>query len=276
MNQAQKARDFKAMHSGAGILVLPNAYDVASAALLVDVGFKAVATTSGGCAFSLGYPDGENIPRDDMCAAVKRMADAITVPLSADMEAGFGESASAVGDTVRATLEAGAVGINIEDSTKHGPRTLIDFALSVERIRSARAAADASGIDMVINARTDAFAVTGDDKDAAFGEAVRRANAYLDAGADCAFVISVRDSAAIGRLAEAINGPLNILAGPGSPNVSELEQLGVRRVTVGSSFAKAALTLVRKGAEEMMNSGTYEFAAGALGQPDIHRVLKGG
>lgn len=273
MTLADKARLFRAMHSTNGILVLPNAYDVASACVLAGAGAKAVATTSGGCAFSLGYPDGEKITRDEMCAVVKRMANAITVPLTADMEAGYGSSPAAVADTVRATLMAGAVGLNIEDSSKGGTRVLFDFDQSVARVEAARQAADQAGIPIVLNARTDAFAIYG-DKDLAFSEAVRRSNAYLAAGADSAFVISVRDAETIGRLVQAIRGPLNILAGPGSPTVRELEQLGVARVTVGSSFAKAALTVVKRGAEELLGKGTYTFAEGALGQPDIHKLLK--
>jgi 2-methylisocitrate lyase-like PEP mutase family enzyme len=263
-----------AMHQGQDILVLPNAYDAISAALMADAGARAIATTSGGCAFALGYPDGEKIPRALMLEAIGRMADAIELPLSADMEAGFGESAEAVAETLLLTAEAGAVGINIEDSTKGGKRTLIDFDLAVKRISAARVAADSTGMQFVVNARTDAFAVTN-DKAGAFDEAVKRANAYFEAGADCAFVIGVRDGDTIGRLAQEIRGPLNILAGPGSPSVAELAALGVKRVTVGSSFAKAAMTLVQKGAQELLREGTYGFAEGALGQPDINRALEG-
>ncbi len=272
--QAEKAERFKAMHLGPGILVLPNAFDVVSACILADTGFKAIATTSGGCAFSLGFRDGEDIPRDTMVAIVARMAGAVDLPLSADMEAGYGTTPVAVADTVRATIDAGAVGINIEDSTKAGPKALIDFDLAVERIAAARQATIEAGIAMVINARTDVYSVGGEDEDAKFEEATRRANAYLEAGADCAFVIAVRDGDLIGRLAAAIHGPLNILAGASSPSVAELEALGVKRVTVGSGFAKATLSLIKKGAEELMEKGTFEFTRATLGQPDINRILK--
>jgi 2-methylisocitrate lyase-like PEP mutase family enzyme len=269
--QKRRAERFAAMHRGDRILVLPNAWDVISACVLVDAGFQAVATTSGGCAFALGYCDGEKIPRRDMAAAVRRIAHGVPVPVSADMEAGYGPAPEDVAETVRQTLKAGAVGINIEDSDKRNPGRLLDFALAVERIRAARAAADAAGIPMVINARTDGFHY-GDDA-AVFDEAVRRANAYLAAGALCTFVPFVRDGALIGRLAAAIDGPMNVLGGPGTPPVRELETLGVRRVTVGSNIAKAAMTLVRRAAEELQGPGTYEFARGAYGQPDMHRML---
>ena len=275
MGQAEKAQVFRQLHERDDILVLPNAYDAASACLLADAGAAAIATTSGGCAFSLGYPDGERISRDEMCAVVQRICRATSLPVSADMEAGYGESAESVAETVLATIAAGAVGINIEDSTKGGARSLIDLGPAVERIKAARKAADTTGISLLINARTDAFSVRGDNSKEVFVEAVSRANAYLEAGADCAFVIGVRDRDTIGSLVKAINGPVNILAGPGSPTVGELARLGVKRVTVGSSFAKAALTLVRRGAEELLRDGTYGFAEGALGQPEIHKVLEG-
>lgn len=284
--QAEKAERFAALHRRPGILVLPNAYDAASAAILADAGFKSIATTSGGCAFSLGFRDGENITRDAMAAIVARICAAVDLPVSADMEAGYGTTPEAVADTVRATIAAGAVGINIEDSTKTGPRELLEFDLAVARIRAARTAASDAGLAMVINGRTDVFSVAsgsvasgpvgGGEGEALFHEAARRANAYLEAGADCAFVIGVRDGELIGRLAAAIHGPLNVLAGAGSPSVAELEALGVKRVTVGSGFAKAALTVVKKGAEELRDKGTFEFTRGALGQADIHRILGGG
>jgi 2-methylisocitrate lyase-like PEP mutase family enzyme len=270
--QAAKAARFAAMHTGEGILVLPNAWDAISACVLVDAGYEAVATTSGGCAFALGFRDGEDASRDDMAAAVGRIARAVRVPVSADMEAGYGPSPEDVAETVRATLDAGAVGVNIEDSDKSGKAPLLDFALSVERIRAAVEAAAASGISAVINARTDAFhAASGE---AAFDEAVRRANAYLEAGALCAFVPFVRDAATIGRLAQAIAGPMNVLAGPGTPSVWELEALGVRRVTVGSNITKAALAAARRAAEELRDRGTYDFARDTYTQPEIHALLK--
>jgi 2-methylisocitrate lyase-like PEP mutase family enzyme len=261
------------MHRGDDILVLPNAWDVASARVLVDAGFAAIATTSGGCAFSLGYRDGEHIGRDGMLAIVARIAASVPVPVSADVEAGYGPAPEDVAETIRGVIEAGAVGANIEDSDRRNPGKLFDFELAVERIRAGREAADTAGIPLVLNARTDGFH-RGKDQ-AIFDETVRRANAYLAAGADCAFVPFVADGALIGRLAAAIDGPMNVLAGADTPPVPELKALGVRRVTVGSNFAKAALTLVRRGAEELRTTGTFEFCRGAMGQPEIHRILGG-
>lgn len=272
-DQATKAQRFAALHTGDEIFVLPNCWDVGSACVLADAGFGAIATTSGGCAFSLGYCDGENMPRDEMLGAVKRIARAVSIPVSADIEAGYGKSPEAVANTVRLTIEAGAVGINIEDRDKSGPRQLLDFDLSVARIEAAVEAATASGMDIVINARTDGYLIG--DGDAVFAETVRRANAYLDAGAGSAFVVGARDGQLIARLVSAIHGPLNILAGPGTPPVPELGSMGVKRVTVGANIAKAALTLVRRAAEELSGPGTYRFAEGSFTQPEIHRILRG-
>lgn len=273
MTQQEKAEKFLVMHRE-GILVLPNAWDVASACVLVDAGFNAIATTSGGCAFSVGFCDGENIGRSGMAEVVRRMASGVSVPVSADMEAGYGPSPSDVENTVNAALGSGAVGVNIEDGDKRGTtRRLHDLDLSVERVRAARKAADDFGISAVINARTDGYMLGGEQD--MFDETVKRANLYLEAGADCAFVIGVRDGHLIGRLAAAINGPMNVLAGPGTPSVQKLKEMGVRRVTVGGNIAKAAYTLVKTAAEELKNSGTYEFAAGIYSQPEMHRIIKG-
>lgn len=269
--QKHRAERLAAMHREPGIVVLPNAWDVISACMLVEAGFKALATTSGGCAFSLGYPDGERIPRREMVAAVKRIAHGVPVPVTADMEAGYGPSPDDVAETVHQTLKAGAVGINLEDSDKGNPGRLIEIDRAVERIRAARSAASAAGIPMVINARTDGFHYG--DSGAVFDDTVRRANAYLAAGADCAFVPFVRDGAVIGRLASMIEGPMNVLAGPGTPPVPELAKLGVKRVTVGSNIIKATLLTIRRAAEELQGPGSYEFARGAPGQPDVHRIL---
>jgi 2-methylisocitrate lyase-like PEP mutase family enzyme len=202
---------------------------------------------------------------------VKRIADGVPVPVTADMEAGYGSGPDEVAETVRQTLKAGAVGINIEDSDKANPGQLIEFDRAIERIRAARGAASAAGIPMVINARTDGF--HSGDSSAVFDDAVRRANAYLAAGADCAFVPFVRDAGVIGRLASMIEGPMNVLAGPGTPPIPELAKLGVKRVTVGSNITKAALVTIRRAAEELQGPGSYEFARGAPGQPEVHRIL---
>ena len=267
----EKAEHLTEMHQGEDVLVLPNAWDVVSARVLVDAGFEAIATTSGGCAFSLGFCDGEHISRAGMLEIVTRIANSVNVPVSADVEAGYGPSSEDVALTIRGVIEAGAVGANIEDSDKLNPGHLIPFELAVERIGAGRAAADQVGVPVVINARVDGFHYGNDD--AVFDDVIRRANAYLEAGATCAFIPFISDSDLIGRVAAAIDGPINILAGPDTPSVQNLKKLGVRRLTVGSSFAKAALKVLQESARELQTSGTFEFTRGVLSQNDVHRIL---
>ena len=259
------------LHQGEDILVLPNAWDVVSARVLVDAGFEAIATTSGGCAFSLGFCDGDHISRAGMLEVVTRIANSVNVPVSADVEAGYGPSSEDVALTIRGVIEAGAVGANIEDSDKLNPGHLIPFELAVKRIGAGRAAADQAGVPVVINARVDGFHYGNDDT--VFDDVIRRANAYLEAGATCAFIPFISDSDLIGRVAAAIDGPINILAGPDTPSVQNLKKLGVRRLTVGSSFAKAALKVLQESARELQTSGTFEFTRGVLSQNDVHRIL---
>lgn len=269
--QIEKARAFQALHAGPGILVLPNAWDAISACLMAEAGFGAIATTSGGCAHSLGYADGEHIGMAEMVAAVGRIANAVPVPVTADMEAGYGAAPEDVASAVALAIGAGAVGVNIEDANRQSG--LFDRTLAVERIHAAVEAVAASGVPALINARTDCF--HGPDPAAVFDEGVARLNAYLEAGAGCAFAIFVRDRETIARLAAVVNGPLNILPGPESPSVAELEELGVRRVTVGGAIARAALSAAKRAVEELRDAGTYEFSRGILSQPALNKLLGG-
>ena len=268
-----KAETLLALHAGPKLLMLPNAWDAASAAILVEAGFPAIATTSAGVAFSLGYPDGQRISRAEMAEVVRRIAGFVDVPVTADMEGGYGLKPEAVAETVRVTLQAGAVGANIEDSTDDPQHPLIDFELAVERIRAAREAADRAGIPFVVNARTDPYMVPGDKGAAAFDEAVRRGNAFRKAGADCIFVPGVADRDLIGRLVKAISAPINVLGGPKTPSLSVLESLGVRRVTIGGSLMRAALGVVRRAAEELRGPGTFTFTERAIPHAELNKLL---
>ncbi len=270
--QRKKAEGFLALHSASGILALCNTSDVAGARIVVEAGFPAVASSSAGVAWMLGYPDGEVIPRAEMLDAVRRVADAVDVPVTADMEAGYGHAPETVAETVRLTIEAGAVGINIEDSDAQAKgHPLLGFELAVERIRAARAAADAAGVPMVINARTDGFYGGGNDD--SFAETVRRGNAYLEAGAGCVFVPFVRDAETIGALCPEIAGPVNILCGASSPPLPELQELGVARVSIGGLLSLAAATVVRRAAEELRDQGTYGFAEDLIMHPEMNALL---
>jgi 2-methylisocitrate lyase-like PEP mutase family enzyme len=255
----EKATRLRALHQGKGLLVLPNAWDVASAKVIAAVGASAIATSSAGVAFALGYPDGQRISREEMLDMVRRIAAAVEVPVSADVEAGYGNDPEAAARTARGVLEAGAVGMNLEDADDEG--RLLPLEVHVARIRAARRAAEAAGIPLVINGRTDAMAAKAITPSERASEAIRRANAWLEAGADCAFVPFVSDAGTIGRLAREIRGPLNILGGPGSPTLAQMQELGVRRVSLGSALARAAYGRTRRAAVEVLQAGTYQSIA---------------
>ncbi len=268
-----KAERLHALHLAPELLVLPNAWDCASAVLFERAGFPAIATTSAGIAFCRGYRDGEQIPRDEMLDEAARIATRVGVPVTADLEAGYGLRPEDVAETVRLAIEAGLVGCNIEDGTVDGgDAPLLDFELSVERIRAAREVADAANIPFVVNARTDGFLRIG-ASGAVLDEALRRANAYYEAGARSLFIPQVSDGQTIGRLAREIAGPINILAGPKTPSVAELEALGVARLSVGGGIARAAYTLTRIAAEELRDSGTYGFTEDTYSNAELNALL---
>ena len=237
------------------MLVLPNAWDAGSARIFVEGGFPALATTSAGIAFSLGMPDGERISREEMLAAVARITRRIDVPITADMEAGYGLSPKEVAETARRVIDTGAVGMNLEDRLE-GKR-LIDFPLAVERVAAARAAADATGVPLVLNARTDAFEAPELRPEQRLDEAVRRGNAFRQAGADSVFVPFVGDRGTIEQLVQRIRAPVNILGTPNAPSLNDMAGLGVRRVTFGSAPMRATLGLVWRMAREWREKGTY-------------------
>ena len=263
----ERAERLRSLHRGP-ILVLPNAWDVASARIVEQAGFPAVASSSAGVAAALGYPDGQLVSRAEMLEMVGRMARALDVPLTADLEAGYGDA----GATVAAALEAGAVGMNLEDLAAGGPG-LVPVEAQLAAIGAARAAGDTLGVHFVINARTDVYLGAVGEPAGRFDHAVQRGRAYLKAGADCVFVPGVRDEETIGRLAKAIEGPINILVGPGSPPVARLAALGVARVSAGSGPQRAAHTAARRAAEELRDHGTYKFADGIMTWAEVNALF---
>jgi 2-methylisocitrate lyase-like PEP mutase family enzyme len=221
-------------------------------------------------AFAAGYPDGERIGRDEMLEGVRRIAAAVRVPVTADMESGYGDGVAAAEATAQGVLAAGAIGLNIEDARSG---RLLEIADHAARVRAIRRVAVDAGVPLVINARTDVYLRQPGPPETLFDEAVRRANAYREAGADCLFVPGVRDAATIGELARTIHGPINILAVAGTPAVSELQRLGVARVSTGSGPMRAALTLVRRIAEELQR-GTYaSFTENAISHADMNKLM---
>ena len=257
--QAQQAERFRALHTGPRLLVLPNAWDAISARLIEEAGFPAIATSSAGVAWALGYADGERISRGEMLAVVRRIVSGVRIPVTADVEAGYGATPEAAAETARGVIAAGGIGLNLEDATDEG--RLLDLTLQVERVRAVREAGTAARVPLVVNARTDAFEVKHWSAVERFTAAVRRANAYRAAGADCLFVPHVSDADTIERLAREIAGPLNVIAGPPAPPLSELESLGVRRASLGPRIVQATLGLIRRIAAELRERGTYEALA---------------
>lgn len=268
-----KAQHFLALHAGPDVLVMPNAWDVVSAVILADMGFPAIATTSAGIAFARGYPDGERIPRLEMIGEVKRIARAVDIPVTADLEAGYGDTPENVAETVSLAIAAGAVGANIEDSFPDHPDRQYNAGDAALRIKAARAAADAAGAPFVINARCDNF-LPGRERNAELiADAIERLNAYKKAGAECLYTPWVGDGETIAQLVRELDGPLNILAGPKTAPVSELKQLGVRRVTTGGGLYRSCLSHLGTAARELQDLGTYTFTNDALSHASIDELL---
>lgn len=272
---ADKARAFRALHSPDHPLALPNAWDVASARLIEAAGAAAIATTSAGVAWSLGAADGDELDREQAIALVARIAAAVDVPVTADIESGFADSADGVAETIAAVIDAGAVGVNLEDSHHGGPSPLRSADQQAERIAAARRAADAAEVPLYINARTDIFLRGVGPKESRLQDTLDRAAAYLAAGATGIFVPGVVDPAIVASLVDGIDAPLNILAGPGAPTVPELAKLGVARVSLGSGVAEAAYAVAKRTAEELLTAGTYTALAGALDYREVNELLRG-
>ena len=275
MNKAaltEKAERLKALIDADEMLVLPNVWDVAGARIVAEAGYPIIATSSAGVAWSLGHPDGEIISRDDMLFMVRRIAAAVDLPVTADMEAGYGEVPAAVAETVTATLDAGAVGANIEDSSSQvAGHPLLNYDLSVARIRAAKKAADDYGVPFVINARTDSF--RGGPGDGALEEAVKRGNAYLEQGAGCVFIPFVRDRDTMEKLVNAIDGPVNFLANPAAPDLAEMQEIGVARVSIGGLFSLLIYTQLRDACEEMRTLGTLNWGKDNIIHPEMNKLM---
>ena len=273
-SQNQKAELFLKLHSSGRILVLPNGWDVASARILEALGYPAIATTSAGVAAVLGYPDGQHVPRDEMLEVVRRIVDAVQVPVTADMEAGYGSTPEAVAETAKAALEAGAVGINLEDV--EGANSQVELPLQVEKIKTIREVSETFGVPLVLNARTDVYLNRIGEPETRYQRTVERLHAYRNAGADCLFAPGVTDRDLIAKLVGAIHGPLNILISPGCPNLQELRAMGVARASTGSSAMRATLGLLRRIGRELMETGEYSsLFEGAIPYAEVNQILAG-
>jgi 2-methylisocitrate lyase-like PEP mutase family enzyme len=274
-DQAEKARKFLALHKGPKILLLPNAWDVASARIFEEAGFPAIATTSAGVANSLGYPDGQHIRPDEMLEVVRRIAEAVSVPVTADMEAGYGQTPEEVAATARGVLEAGAVGMNLEDTIEERPDSLADLNLQKERIRAILEVARSAGIPLVLNARSDVILAGVGEPATRAQRTIERLEAYREAGAQSLFAPGVKDKETIARLARGVHGPLNILATAGTPPIAELEKIGVARVSLGSGPMRATMGLVARIARQLREEGTYSlFTDGAMTYTEANRLFE--
>jgi 2-methylisocitrate lyase-like PEP mutase family enzyme len=258
-SQSEKARVFRSLHHSDYILVLPNAWDVPSARVFENAGFSAIATSSAAVSVSLGQPDGEKLEKRDLFSAIRRMANAVALPLSADIESGFGSTIDGLAETIRGVIEAGAVGINIEDIADFEKKNLVPLEKQVDRIKAVRRVSDSAGVPVVVNARTDAFRFGVGDEKGRLEQAISRSVAYAGAGADCLYPMGLTVREMISAFVKAVGRPVNIMARKGAPPIAELEKLGVARVSLGPGPMYAAMGLLQRIARELKEKGTYEM-----------------
>jgi 2-methylisocitrate lyase-like PEP mutase family enzyme len=272
--QGRKADELRKLHGGPRTLVLPNAWDVASARVLEELGYPAVATTSAGVAFALGYPDCQRISRGEMLDMVARIARAVRVPVTADMESGYGKTPADMADTAKAIISAGAVGLNLEDVTGDTESSQVEMELQKEKIRTIREVSASLGVSLVINARTDVYLMPIGPEATRFERTVERLRAYRAAGADCVFAPGLIDRALIEKLVKTVAAPLNILVSPGCPPIPELQKLGVARASIGSGVMRTTLGLVRRIGKELLETGTSSaLFEGAIPFTEINELM---
>ncbi|HEX2869514.1 MAG TPA: isocitrate lyase/phosphoenolpyruvate mutase family protein [Ignavibacteriales bacterium] len=267
-DQKTKAETFLKLHNRKKILVLLNSWDPGSSKLVEAAGFKAVATTSMGVSASLGYADCQKIPLSEMLNAIARIAGSVTIPVTADIEGGYGNNTDEIISSIRKIIDTGIVGINIEDSVNLSP-DLLEIPVFCERLQAIRKLSDKLGFHLVINARTDVFLTSSGAPEGRLKNAIERGNKYREAGADCIFVPGIWSRSDISTLVKEIQAPINILANPTNapslpPSVRELEDLGVARLSLGASVTKAALLLIKKVADELLTGGTYNTLYNSL------------
>ena len=270
----EKAERLRALHQKGRPLVLVNAWDAATARILERAGSAAIATTSAGIAFADGYPDGQRIPRERMLEAVGRICAAVSLPVTADMEAGYGDTPEELHRAARGVVEAGAVGVNLEDASHAAGPPLVALAVQLEKIHAVREAAREAGVPLVLNARTDTYLLRTGTPGEMFDETVRRGEAFRDAGADCVFIPGVTDPGVIGALVRRLDCAVNVLAVAGSPPIGELAGLGVARVSLGSGPYRASMSFVQRFAEEVLARGTYSGLEGIVTHAAMNELMR--
>lgn len=267
-----KAKMFAELHYKKEPFILANAWDVASAKIFEKAGFAAIGTTSAGVAASKGYPDGQHIPLAEMLDTVQRILSVVTLPVSVDVEAGFGQNDEEIVNNIKKIVALGAVGINLEDGTGNKASPMTSITKQANTIRAIRT--EIAPEDLWINARIDVFYLGLLGKEDALQETIRRAHAYLNAGADSIFIFGMNDKDVIVRLVQEIKAPLNLLANPQLPTIEELKNLGIARVSLGSGPIRATLGLLEEMSHELLKYGTYQSLTGkAISYPTLQALF---
>jgi 2-methylisocitrate lyase-like PEP mutase family enzyme len=271
--QKRLAEAFRRAHRSPPLLLLPNAWDAMSARLFEAAGFDAVATTSGGLAWALGFADGEHAPWNEVAEATARIVRAVRVPVTADIEAGYGETPDQVAKSIADIIHTGAVGVNLEDGTPRSDQPIRPIDDAAARIRAAREAADAAGVPLVINARVDLYLKNVGDAATRFEETVRRSKAYLAAGADCIYPFALGDMDTIARLVKALDAPINIVARAGSPPVADFERIGVARISIASGASMAVMDLIQQIGADLRATGRFDTLKHAINRADVQKLF---
>jgi 2-methylisocitrate lyase-like PEP mutase family enzyme len=269
MTPAEKRTRFRHLHERPELFIMPNPWDVGSARLLATLGFPALATSSLACAVTLGRRDGA-VTRDEALTHAAQIAAGVEVPVSADLENGFGLSPESAADTLRRAAELGLAGASLEDASGDATRPVIDFALAVERVQAAAEAVKALDRTFVLTARAENFLKGATHLD----DTIRRLQAYERAGADVLFAPGLPDLEAVRAVCAAVTKPVNFMAGRRGEGftVAELARAGVRRISVGPAFFRAAMSGLADAAREVRERGTFTFSAAALTVPDLYRL----
>jgi 2-methylisocitrate lyase-like PEP mutase family enzyme len=268
----EKSKKLRELIRAPEILVMPGAYDVLSALLFERMGFKAIQGTSGGIAAVLGHPDGEVMSREQFVNVSGQFAQAVSVPFNADGEKGYGDE-QGVRETVRALVARGVAGMNLEDGEAKGRSGLVELSQQLRKIKAFIETKRELGSEFFLNARVDSFHVFTNDPKKALDEGIRRGNAYAEGGGDCIFYLNLHSAEVIRTIVKEVKAPISILAGPQSPSVKELQDLGLARVSYGSGFLKAAISGTRRLAQEIQSQGTVNLLKDGMQTPDITALL---
>lgn len=268
--QIARAETFRARHHAKPALLLPNCWDPMSARVFEDAGFDFLATTSGGVAWALAYPDGERVPWEEVLAATRRIVDAVQIPVSADIEAGYGATAQDVEARVSDIIAAGVAGINIEDGVGGGVRDLDD---AKDRIRAARAAAASRGVPIVINARCDILHKQVGEESTRLAAVIERSNAFVEAGADCVYPFGLRDIEQMKTFAKEVQAPVNVTGRYGMPDKASLTDAGIARVSVASAPSLVAMSAIQSVASSLRESGGFESLDATIKHPGAQKLF---